>query len=77
MCHRSTIAARPAIIPLVLRPAPTMLRTPLKSKIHRTAVTRCDLNHHGSCVIDEAQRVVVTPDNRIAGQRFAIPAQLP
>jgi aspartate 1-decarboxylase len=54
-----------------------MLRILLKSKIHRTAVTRCDLNHEGSCVIDEAQRVVMTPDNRIAGQRSAIPAQQP
>lgn len=30
-----------------------MLRTLLKSKIHRAAVTHCELNYEGSCAIDE------------------------
>jgi aspartate 1-decarboxylase len=32
---------------------PTMFRTLLKSKIHRAAVTHCELNYEGSCAIDE------------------------
>src|SRR6476620_10354179 len=31
----------------------TMFRTLLKSKIHRAAVTHCELNYEGSCAIDE------------------------
>ena len=34
-------------------PNNTMLRTLLKSKIHRAAVTHCELNYEGSCAIDE------------------------
>ena len=35
-------------------PPPTaMFRTLLKSKIHRAAVTHCELNYEGSCAIDE------------------------
>jgi len=30
-----------------------MLRTLLKSKIHRVTVTQCELHYEGSCVIDE------------------------
>ena len=30
-----------------------MFRTLLKSKIHRVAVTQCELNYEGSCAIDE------------------------
>ena len=30
-----------------------MLRTLLKSKIHRVAVTQCELHYEGSCAIDE------------------------
>ena len=30
-----------------------MLRTLLKSKIHRAVVTHCELNYEGSCAIDE------------------------
>jgi len=30
-----------------------MFRTLLKSKIHRAAVTHCELNYEGSCAIDE------------------------
>ena len=30
-----------------------MLRTLLKSKIHRATVTHCELNYEGSCAIDE------------------------
>jgi aspartate 1-decarboxylase len=30
-----------------------MLRTLLRSKIHRAAVTHCELNYEGSCAIDE------------------------
>ena len=30
-----------------------MFRTLLKSKIHRVAVTQCELHHEGSCAIDE------------------------
>ena len=30
-----------------------MLRTLLKSKIHRVAVTHCELHYKGSCAIDE------------------------
>jgi aspartate 1-decarboxylase len=30
-----------------------MLRYLLKSKIHRAAVTRCELHYEGSCAIDE------------------------
>jgi aspartate 1-decarboxylase len=30
-----------------------MIRTLLKSKIHRAAVTHCELNYEGSCAIDE------------------------
>ena len=30
-----------------------MLRTLLKSKIHRAGVTHCELNYEGSCAIDE------------------------
>ena len=30
-----------------------MYRTLLKSKIHRAAVTHCELNYEGSCAIDE------------------------
>ena len=30
-----------------------MLRTLLKSKIHRASVTHCELNYEGSCAIDE------------------------
>ena len=30
-----------------------MFRTLLKSKIHRAAVTHCELNFEGSCAIDE------------------------
>ena len=31
----------------------TMFRTLLKSKIHRVAVTHCELHYEGSCAIDE------------------------
>ena len=31
-----------------------MFRTLLKSKIHRVAVTQCELHYEGSCAIDEA-----------------------
>ncbi len=34
-------------------PLTTMFRTLLKSKIHRAAVTHCELNYEGSCAIDE------------------------
>ena len=30
-----------------------MIRTLLKSKIHRAVVTHCELNYEGSCAIDE------------------------
>jgi aspartate 1-decarboxylase len=30
-----------------------MFRTLLKSKIHRAAVTHCELHYEGSCAIDE------------------------
>ena len=30
-----------------------MFRTLLKSKIHRVAVTQCELHYEGSCAIDE------------------------
>ena len=30
-----------------------MIRTLLKSKIHRVAVTHCELHYEGSCAIDE------------------------
>lgn len=30
-----------------------MIRTLLKSKIHRAAVTQCELHYEGSCAIDE------------------------
>jgi aspartate 1-decarboxylase len=30
-----------------------MFRTVLKSKIHRVAVTQCELHYEGSCAIDE------------------------
>ena len=30
-----------------------MFRTLLKSKLHRAAVTHCELNYEGSCAIDE------------------------
>ncbi|MBC7719616.1 MAG: aspartate 1-decarboxylase [Chitinophagaceae bacterium] len=30
-----------------------MIRTLLKSKIHRAGVTHCELNYEGSCAIDE------------------------
>ena len=30
-----------------------MFRTLLKSKIHRAAVTHCELNYEGSCAIDQ------------------------
>jgi aspartate 1-decarboxylase len=30
-----------------------MIRTLLKSKIHRVAVTQCELHYEGSCAIDE------------------------
>ena len=30
-----------------------MFRTLLKSKIHRVAVTHCELHYEGSCAIDE------------------------
>jgi aspartate 1-decarboxylase len=30
-----------------------MVRTLLKSKIHRVAVTQCELHYEGSCAIDE------------------------
>lgn len=30
-----------------------MFRTLLKSKIHRAAVTQCELNYEGSCAIDQ------------------------
>ena len=31
----------------------TLFRTLLKSKIHRVAVTQCELHYEGSCAIDE------------------------
>ena len=31
----------------------TIFRTLLKSKIHRAAVTHCELHHEGSCAIDD------------------------
>ena len=31
-----------------------MLRTLLKSKIHRVKTTHCELHYEGSCAIDEA-----------------------
>jgi L-aspartate-alpha-decarboxylase len=34
-------------------PEPTMFRTLLKSKIHRVALTHCELHYEGSCAIDE------------------------
>ena len=45
--------ARTAIICFLSRLAHPMLRTLLKSKIHRAAVTHCELNYEGSCAIDE------------------------
>ena len=30
-----------------------MLRTLLKSKIHRVTTTQCELHYEGSCAIDE------------------------
>ena len=30
-----------------------MIRTLLESKIHRAAVTQCELNYEGACAIDE------------------------
>src|SRR5438067_13073232 len=35
------------------RPARPMYRTLLKSKLHRVAVTQCELHYEGSCAIDE------------------------
>jgi aspartate 1-decarboxylase len=35
------------------RQMPFMYRTLLKSKIHRVAVTQCELHYEGSCAIDE------------------------
>jgi len=32
---------------------PPLFRTLLKSKIHRVAVTQCELHYEGSCAIDE------------------------
>lgn len=34
-------------------PGKAVLRTLLKSKIHRAAVTHCELHYEGSCAIDE------------------------
>jgi aspartate 1-decarboxylase len=34
-------------------PGSVMFRTLLKSKIHRVAVTHCELHYEGSCAIDE------------------------
>jgi aspartate 1-decarboxylase len=34
-------------------PREIMFRTLLKSKIHRAAVTQCELHYEGSCAIDE------------------------
>jgi aspartate 1-decarboxylase len=42
-----------AIFHLPELPLSTMLRTLLKSKIHRASVTHCELNYEGSCAIDE------------------------
>jgi len=54
---RLNTAIRPPTMALSLlthfRPHPTMFRTLLKSKIHRAAVTHCELNYEGSCAIDE------------------------
>ena len=47
-------SARPGADPLSLDSFVfTMFRTLLKSKIHRAAVTHCELNYEGSCAIDE------------------------
>ena len=36
-----------------LHPRKPIFRTLLKSKIHRVAVTQCELHYEGSCAIDE------------------------
>ena len=55
MLTRRQTRARPAAMAFFLEPTfcPPMFRTLLKSKIHRAAVTHCELNYEGSCAIDE------------------------
>lgn len=77
MCHKSTIAARTAIITFCFTSGPDHAADPAQLQDPPHCGHACDLNHDGSCVINEAKRVFMTPDNRIAGQRFAIPAQQP
>ena len=50
-----------------------MFRTLLKSKIHRVAVTDCELHYEGSCAIDED--LLDAANNRIQEQRSHIPVQ--
>lgn len=49
----------------------------LKSKIHRVAVTHCELHYEGSCAIDENQPQLVFADeaNRRTGARQHVPIQ--
>ena len=52
-----------------------MFRTLLKSKIHRVAVTQCELHYEGSCAIDEdlldAANLVANEQEHINnGERF-------
>jgi aspartate 1-decarboxylase len=35
-----------------------MLRVLLRSKLHRVTVTQIELNHEGSCAVDERNRAV-------------------
>ena len=42
-----------SINPISLKKRMPMFRTLLKSKIHRVAVTQCELHYEGSCAIDE------------------------
>lgn len=44
---------RPDRISSTEKELPDMFRTLLKSKIHRVAVTDCELHYEGSCAIDE------------------------
>jgi aspartate 1-decarboxylase len=47
-----------------------MFRTLLKSKIHRVAVTHCELHYEGSCAIDENSGMISV--NGSAARRAAV-----
>jgi len=52
--HNGTISAASRLCqPLHQTHLQIMFRTLLKSKIHRVAVTQCELHYEGSCAIDE------------------------